>query len=127
MGINLPPVLPSSGGNKPSVGSTSGWNHAQNTSVSQLQQKKDRQQATSSISRAMRRDSDDTPSTSISHPGGQGQAAVTSISDSASHDAKQSVDDDAADEKRHEYIQRLMSARRAKMRADAKKGISKNV
>ena len=122
MGINLPPVLPSSGGNKPSVGATPGWNHAQDTSVSQLQQKKDRQQATSSISRAMRRDSDDTPSTSVSHPGGQGQAATTSISDSTSHDVKQSVDDDAAaDEKRHSYIQRLMSARRAKMRADAKK------
>ncbi|PIT86369.1 MAG: hypothetical protein COU33_03560 [Candidatus Magasanikbacteria bacterium CG10_big_fil_rev_8_21_14_0_10_43_6] len=131
MGINnLRPILPGSQSNSGAMGSVQGWNHAQSTSISELQQKKDRREATSSINRVISKSSNDAPSTSITHPGGQGQQGVSSINSAMSGEAKRSVYDkegvgaDDADERRYSYMQRIIRARRAQMRHDVKKGLA---
>lgn len=115
---------------KPLGSVSSGWNHAQSTSVSKLQQKKDRESATSSMSRFMKRESTSGPTTSISHPTGYNQGGVTSANAMQHQQAKRSVYDkdgigsEAQDEKRYSYIQNLIRSRRAKMRAAIKRGMA---
>ncbi|MBP9761222.1 MAG: hypothetical protein KBD15_03230 [Candidatus Magasanikbacteria bacterium] len=118
---NLPPILPTSASSSPSRPSVSGgWGHAQDLSVSQLQQKKDRDAARTSIGRVIQQDGDMTPSTSISHPAGVGATAQTSIfsapKDTVALGATQG-EQDASDDRRYNYMQRLIRAKRAQMRA----------
>jgi hypothetical protein len=111
---------------KPSAPSSS-ISRAQNLSTTQLQQHKDRKKATTSIGRAIRRDSGSAPSTSISHPGGYAQDATTSINHQQGN-VKRSVNEQAgydeqaeADNRRYSYMQRRIRARKAKARiAEAK-------
>ncbi len=133
MSTPLPPILPSSSqgmSNSKPLGSASGWNHAQSTSVGKLQQKKDREGATSSISRHIKREQQTGPTTSISHPEGYNKGGVTSVNDMQHQQAKRSVYDkngigsEEQDEQRYSYIQNLIRMRRAKMRAAVKRGLA---
>lgn len=118
---NLPPILPTSASSLPSRPSVSGgWGHAQDLSVSQLQQKKDRDAARTSIGRVIRQDSDMTPSTSITHPGTVGATAQTSIFSAPKETVSSGAnpgEQDASDDRRYNYMQRLIRAKRAQMRA----------
>lgn len=73
----IPPILPTSGAAgatpRPQIG------RAQDFSVSQLRQHTERQQATTSIGRAMSNSGNMTPSTSALHPAGAAQPASTSV------------------------------------------------
>lgn len=117
----LPPILPTippTGGlNKPG-----GIGRAQDFSVSKLQQRVDREQTAVSINQMLGRHpgkgSEYDKSTSVFHPGGESQPAITSIARVG--DAARSVneasggEDAGADDRRYTYMRKLIKERQAK-------------
>ena len=123
MGVNLPSTLPtgSSGGSlKPNVGK------AGNFDTMKLNQQKERDAASTSISRpgGKRR----AASTSISHPGGARQGASTSVSHPGQAIGAAGGDDwdqEGADRRRAAHIRKLIKEKQKKEAAEVRAASSK--
>lgn len=111
MSPNLPPVLPSTGKSLPISGSSS---HAQDFSVSILNQKKDRDNAKVSMNQVLSGRTSSSAVTSVVHMVDRNQKAVSSVAHIG--EAEQGADDfydKDADDRRYEYMQRKMMSKRA--------------
>lgn len=121
MSDNLPPVLPKIGPSVPLAPQNLGMEHAQDFSVSKLEQRKERESAAVSMSRVM----------SGNLPGGRPSTSASHLGDSMSqgdqetrpqHSVNQ-VDepDEAADYRRYSFVRRLIKKRQEEAAAEAAK------
>lgn len=117
MGLNLPPTMPTGSSGMGSL--TPNVGRAGNFGTMKLNQQKEREAASTSISHPGGRSQ--SASTSVSHPGGSAQTASTSISHPG-YDAVQDSegwDQEGADRRRDNYIRKMVKARQAQEVEDA--------
>ena len=140
----LPPTLPTGGSHlgARNIGSRP-IGRAQNMSVSRLNQHKERQAASTSIGRAMNKNSRSGPSTSVFHAAGSVHQATGSIFHPAGTSAKAStsifhpnkqqdgnagiMSDEQRDDARHDYMRKGMMEKRRKERAAHKHKVNEKL
>ena len=113
---NLPPILPIRT-TEPSLHGTGPTLHAQDLSVLKLQQKRDIEDAKVSANQVVTGSGYSRPTTSVNHIGGVNNGATTSINRPADQQGaaeEGGAYDEGADDRRYDYMQRLIRQRKAK-------------